>query len=114
MTRPEHPLQQLTFDADLRVELDGRRAVVSARGSDVSVEVPDVVTGLALCRSALPRGLRRRLLDAVAHSGLTVNLTVRGRSVLTAAGGKSGLLSLVGLPHLKLKPLALALAGIGR
>ena len=114
MKQLERRLERLSFNADLQVELAGKHATITAEKQHISVEVPDVATGLALCRSVLPRGLRRRTLQAAAAAGLSLCLTVRGRSILEAAKGKSGLLSLVGLPHLRSRPLALALAAIGR
>jgi hypothetical protein len=110
----EQRLERLVVFADLQVELAGKHVTITAEKQHMRVEVPDVATGLALCRSALPRGLRRRTLQAAAAGGFSLVLTVRRRSILEVAKGKSGLLSLVGLPHLKLRPLALAFAAIGR
>lgn len=113
MALPQHHKRHLSFAADLRVELDRGHAIVTAKQSDVIVEVPDVATGLRLCRSVLPRGLRRRVLRILDRLDLRVGLTVRQRVVLRAGRSQRGLLSLFGIPHVRLHLINLGLASLG-
>jgi glycine/D-amino acid oxidase-like deaminating enzyme len=72
------------------------------------------ISGLICARQVQNAGWQVTVLEkSRGVGGFSFYLTVRGRSILEAAKGKSGLLSLVGLPHLKLRPLALAFAAIG-
>lgn len=113
MTLPQHHKRHLSFAADLRVDLDRGHAIVTAKQSDVIVEVPDVATGLRLCRSVLPRGLRRRMLRVLTGLELRLAVKVRQRVVLHVGRSQRGLLSLFGIPHVRLHPINLGLASLG-
>ena len=107
-------LRKVALHADLQLEFAGRRAQIVVRRRDVVVEVPDVATGLVFFRSVLPRGLRGRAARTFPTLGFSFQLRVRGRSVLEAAQGKSGFLAWLGLPHVRVHPVAVTLAAAGR
>ena len=103
----------LSINADLSLEFGRRRCRFATCERDVLAEVPDLATGFVLLRSALPRGLRRRVISALVDTGLKLRVVLRGRRVLVV-GGRDSFLSIFGWPNTRVHLLALARAAIGR
>ena len=100
-------MKQISVTADLAVEHRDQIIQVSADGSNVIVEAPDVVSGFRLIRSARSIRLLRSRSDLVSKwlrdSGITVTLRTPHRRLLTIGSTRESFwMRLLGYPNISL------------
>ena len=85
MTDAETPL---TVEADLTLEANGAKAEITSTGERLFVEIGSLADAIRLARGS-PGGIEDRLRPVLGRAALTVEIRVRGRTVLVSGAESS-------------------------
>ena len=108
--------KNLTIDANLDCEIEGKKIRLRTKGHTLSVEVPDVATAVRLYRLSSPRGSHlkklRKFNRAIVGSAMQVELFVGSKKMLSLGKDEQSLiLQMMLLPFMAPSVLASLLQG---